>query len=333
MAEGLIMKLPVFQTFGNALGFAFTNFLTCFRLAWLPFTLLFATNQALQWFMLREFEGKFPMAHDMDQKDPTKVFQFVFDVWSRFASVEVAMLLLQALVIAAVAVSIHRVILFGDRREGSILNFSFGKTEFLYMLMAAAMALVVLSLLGGILAPAIYVAAKGDLNTFFAQFKDFPENMEHFVRSGQFGILAVAYGIAWLTVIFVSIRLAVWPPSVVATGSLSPSEPWSLMQGNVFRFIGLILLTGICIWIILGSIAVVAFTNGGLEAIKSLQVLDHQDPFEARRHMQETMLPYMPIIFVVGLTVYIFATSFGVALISYSYKALKGYDAASPISS
>ncbi|MEQ1752872.1 MAG: hypothetical protein ABL973_01925 [Micropepsaceae bacterium] len=325
------MKLPVFQTFSNALGFAFSNFFTCFRLAWLPFTLLFAVHETLQWFIAHEFEGKFPMTDVVNHKNPVAIFQFVFDVWSRFASVELAMLFLQALVIAAVAVSIHRVILFGERREGSVLNFAFGKTEFLYMLMAASMALIALSLLGSFLVPAVYVASNGNFETFFSQFSDFPNNMERFVRSGQFGILMFAYAAAWLLVIFVSVRLAVWPPSVVATGSLSPSEPWNLMRGNVLRFIGMLIVTLFFVWIIMACIGVVFMTSGGLEAVKGLQMLEHQNPFEMRRHMQETMLPYLPVIFVVGLIVYIFMTSFAVALISYSYKALRGYDAASPI--
>lgn len=66
------------------------------------------------------------------------------------------------------------------------------------------------------------------------------------------------------------------PPSVAATGSLSPSEPWSLMRGNVLRFIGLVFLCGFVLWILMAGTAIAIFSQGGLESIKALQSLDHQ---------------------------------------------------------
>lgn len=327
MAGGLTMKLPVFQTFGNALGFAFSNFATCFRLAWLPFTLLFITEQVVGWFFRREFMQHLPTRPE----DPRAIFQIFIEQWDRIATIQFSILLLQALVIAAVAVSIHRVILFGDRKEGSLVNFSFGKTEFLYMLMATAYALVILTILSSILVPTVYGLAGGDFQAFFAQFRNFPDNMKQFVGSGQFGVLMFAYIAAWIVAAYFMIRLAVWPPSVVATGALSPSEPWQLMRGNVLRFVGLIILTGIFMWIVMAALLATFMSQGGLEAIKGLQTLEHQNPQEMQENLLNAMHPYLPVIYVFGLMAYVFMTSLGVALISYSYKALKGYDAASPI--
>lgn len=325
------MKLPVFSTFGSALGFAVGNFLTCLRLAWLPVTLLFVVQQGVQWLVLEGFAGRMPDIVAAPKENPAAVFQMILSIWQTMAPIQLALMFLQALVIAAVAVSIHRVILFGDRREGSLLNFSFGKTEFMYMLMAAAMSIFVIAILASVLLPAVYVVANGDLQGFAEGFRRFPENIPELVKSGRFGILGVAYLLAWVLVIYFAVRLAVWPPSVVATGSLSPSEPWSLMRGNVFRFIALVALCVVVLWILMAGTAIAIFSQGGFEAMKSLQALDHQNPVELQRHMQEKLLPFLPVVYVVLLLAYTFVVSFSIALISYSYKALKGYIAAEPI--
>jgi hypothetical protein len=123
--------------------------------------------------------------------------------------------------------------------------------------------------------------ADGNPPGFIDGFRRFPDNVTELVRSGRFGLLGIAYLLAWLIVIYVSIRLAVWPPSVVATGSLSPSEPWSLMRGNVFRFIGLVLLCGIAIWILMAGTAITIFSQGGFESIKALKGYSAADPLPA----------------------------------------------------
>ena len=122
------MKLPVFQTFSNAFGFAVSNFFTCLRLAWLPLTLLFVAQQFVQWYLFDMLGTDIVVA---DDARPLAVFGRILEHWDRLAIVQVTMVLLQALAIAAIAVSFHRIILFGDRRPGSFINFSFGMTEFL----------------------------------------------------------------------------------------------------------------------------------------------------------------------------------------------------------
>jgi len=325
------MKLPVFSTFGNALGFAFGSFLTCLRLAWLPITLLLLAQQAVQWLVLDDVIGRMPDLRDVGRENPLAVFRIILNIWQQMAPIQIPLMLLQALVIAAVAVSIHRVILFGDRREGSLLNFSFGKTELMYMLMAAAMSIAGIAILASILFPAVYVVADGNLPGFIDGFRRFPDNVEELVRSGRFGLLGIAYLLAGLIVIFVSVRLAVWPPSVVATGSLSPSEPWSLMRGNVLRFIGLVFLSGGAIWILMAGTSIAIFSQGGFESIKALQSLDLQGPAELQQLMRERIMPFLPVFYVIVLLLYTFVISFSIALTSYSYKALKGYSAADPL--
>jgi len=325
------MKLPVFQTFSHAFGFAVTNFFTCLRLAWLPVTLLFVTQQVVQYFVLGMIG---PQVIDADEHRPLMIFRKLFEMWDRIAVIQISMLLLQALVIAAIAVSFHRLILFGDRRSGSLLNFAFGRTEFFYMLMAASMGLITIAILGVVLVPAVLFVAGGHVQDWFTQLVNITDKMDDsaaLMVLRQFGTLGFAYFVALLLAAYVLIRLAVWPPSVVATGRLGPSEPWSLTRGNVLRFIGLFILTGMVIWILLAALAVSVFAGGGFETLKGLKALDHQDPMELRRHIYETMQPWLPVIYIGILFAYTFFTSLVVGLISYSYKALKGYDANAPI--
>jgi hypothetical protein len=325
------MKLPVFQTFSHAFGFAVTNFFTCLRLAWLPITLLFATQQAAEYYVLGMFG---PHMMETDHEQPLIIFRKLFEMWDRIAILQVSMLLLQGLVIAAIAVSFHRVILFGDRRPGSLVNFAFGRTEFLYMVMAASMGLATIAIIGAILVPTVLVVTGGHVQDWFTQLINITDKVDDsaaMMMLRQFGSLGFAYFVSLLLAAYVLIRLAVWPPSVVATGRLGPSEPWSLTRGNVLRFIGLFFLTGMVVWILMAALALSVFAGGGFEAIKGLQSLDHQDPVELRRHMLETIQPWLPVIYVGILIAYTFITSLVVGLISFSYKALKGYDANEPI--
>lgn len=105
------MKLPVFSTFGSALGFALGSFLTCLRLAWLPVTLLFLTQQAVQWLVLDDMVGRMPDLKGVANENPLAAFQIILAMWQQMAPIQIALMLLQALVKVAVAVSIHRVIL------------------------------------------------------------------------------------------------------------------------------------------------------------------------------------------------------------------------------
>jgi hypothetical protein len=84
-------------------------------------------------------------------------------------------------------------------------------------------------------------------------------------------------------------------------------------------------------WIVMAALLATFMSQGGFEVIKGLQSLEHQNPQELQENLLNAMHPYLPVVYVLGLMLYVFMTSLGVALISYSYKALKGYEAASPI--
>jgi hypothetical protein len=70
-------------------------------------------------------------------------------------------------------------------------------------------------------------------------------------------------------------------------------------------------------------------------AVPAPQVLTAEDEKRNRERVREMVeqmsAPYAPLLWVIELIVYIYATALVVALVSYSYKALKGYDAREPI--
>lgn len=325
-------KLPVFRTFGNALGFTLWNFFTIFRLSWLPFAALFGTMYLVGYFaagaMTTGALGT-PVLNPRDLNE--NIVQFLL--------LESVMILLQAIVIAAVAVSIHRVILFGDRRPGSFFNFAFGITEFLYVMMGALTLLIFIAIMGALLTPVIYIVSQGDFAGFFKQFRNFPASMPGFVQSGEFVSLMLVYCLGGLVAFYFFLRLAVWPPAVVATKRLSPAEAWGLTRGNVWRLIGLFLLPVLLIWIVVipATASYWYYNSQELQAVHEVAPiagLPNPDPTAAKEaarrvmeHKMQSFQQFMPALWLAYLLFYIFFTGLSVAMLSYAYKALKGYEA------
>lgn len=324
------IKLPVLRTFANALGFAFGNYFTVLRLAWLPFTLLLATQLGLVWAIGLPAAGERVL-------NPTRVFEHLGDLFF----LQIVMWILQLIVLAAIAVSIHRVILFGDRRPGVLFNFAFGRTEFVYAVMALLWALMIAAILLAVLAPVVLVLSGGDLAGLIARVEEIARNWPRSAEQVRvaFGPLmgvGAAYFIAWIVVLYVSLRLCLWPPSIVATNRLSPAEAWGLTRGNVLRLIGLFALTLFAAYLIVGVIAGMALfgAHDRLVELPPPPALLMDDPAAVRKHIAErieALLPYWPVLWLIALLVYSFVVGLVVALISYSYKALKGYAAAAPI--
>jgi hypothetical protein len=316
-------KLPVWQTFANAAGFVAGNYFTLLRLTWLPFAALFAVTLLVMPYFTDELVRSIgPVRHD-----PTMIFRNI----DKFLFVELALGLLQAIVVAAVAVAIHRVILFGDRREGQYFSFAFGWTELLYVTMAALSFLGALALMAVVFAPAIALIAGGDIAGFFAQFKDFPTNIIAMVRSGAIGPLLFAYLVGWIVLLYFFLRLSVWPPAVVATRRLALIQAWRLTEGNALRMLGLFMLAIVALYVILIPFGIVAaaFMFTHREAFDAMH--DAGGPMEMQRMMRDAIGPYLPILATVQLLVYTAVTGMMVALVSFAYKALSGVAANEPL--
>lgn len=317
-----MQKLPVVATYANVMRFAFGRFLTILRLSWLPIALLLAAIAAyfaLQFSMIR---GRFP--HTMTEEDAAAGLQALVLSLEGMIVMQVTLLLLQAIAMSAVAVSIHRVILFGDTKPGVWFNFPFGATEIRFLAMGFLFALMTIGVIALLVGPVLLLVSGGDVVGFFA---DWPTKGQEVVRSGAFSALIGAYLIGWLTVLFLLVRLSVWPPSVVASGSLAPGEPWRLTRGNFWRLIGLFVLTGATLYALLIPF-MIAFAVFMITRLRDLPAQGENLPPEAVLEMLQPALPFVAAFY---FFLIVFVTGVTVALVSYSYKALKGYDARTPI--
>lgn len=309
-------KLPVFQTFSNAVGFVAGNYFTLLRLTWLPFLALLAVTL----FVTPYFTEEMLKTIGSNRHDLSPIWRNI----DKLLFLQISLGLLQAIVVAAVAVAIHRVILFGDRREGQYFSFAFGWTELLYVIMGALSLLGALALMAIIFAPIIALLSNGDFEGFFAQFKNFPENIKSMAQSGAIAPLILAYFVGWMVLLYFFLRLSVWPPAVVATRRLALIHAWRLTKGNALRMLGLFALGVASLYVIMIPLGI-AF---GMFMITHREMFDAMrdagGPMELHRMMRDSIGPYLPIVALVEVLVYTALTGLMVALVSFAYKALNG---------
>jgi hypothetical protein len=316
-------KLPVWQTFSNAISFVAGNYFTLLRLTWLPILAL----SAVTLLVMPYFTEEMLRTVGPDRHDPTMILRNI----DKVLFIQLAIGLLQAIVVAAVAVAMHRVILFGDRREGQYFSFAFGWTELLYVIMGALSVLGALALMAIVFVPVIALISRGDFADFFAQFKDFPANVIAMVKSGAIGPLLFAYVVGWIVLLYFFLRLSVWPPTVVATRRLALFQAWRLTEGNALRMLGLFALAVVALYVIAipFAIAAGAFMLTHREAFDAMR--DTGGPMEMQRMMRDVIGPYLPVVALVQLLVYTAVTGMMVALVSFAYKALNGIAANEPL--
>jgi hypothetical protein len=316
-------KLPVWQTFSNAIGFVAGNYFTLLRLTWLPFLALFGVTVLVTPYFTEEMLRTV----GPDRHDPMMILRNI----DKFLFIQIAIGFLQAIVVAAVAVAMHRVILFGDRREGQYFSFAFGWTELLYVIMGALSVLGALALMAIVFVPVVALISRGDFADFFAQFEDFPANVIAMVKSGAIGPLLFAYIVGWIVLLYFFLRLSVWPPAVVATRRLALFQAWRLTEGNALRMLGLFVLAIVALYVIAipFAIAAGAFMLTHREAFDAMR--DAGGPMEMQRMMRNVIGPYLPVVALVQLLVYTAITGMMVALVSFAYKALNGVSANEPL--
>ena len=314
-------KLPIAATYANVMRFAFGRFFTTLRLTWLPVVLLLAVIVAH--FGLQFWLMGVPFPHNMANADTPFGPPSGLDMNLMIAN-QVALFVLQLIAMSAVAVSIHRVILFGDTKPGVWLNFPFGATEIRFLAMGLLFALMTIAVILIVVSPVIVLLSGGDVVAFFEGFGT-KEKVEELARGGGIFALIAAYIAGWIAVLFMMVRLAVWPPSIVATGSLSPAEPWRLTRGNFWSLIGLFILVGVTMYAVMipFGIAMAVFMFTHMRDLPAGQI-----PPERLTEMFQTALPF---VFAFYFVLIVFVTGVTVATLSYAYKALKGIDAKDPV--
>lgn len=313
-----MVQLPVFRVFGNAVRFTLWNAFTIFRLTWLPIACLVAIG-ILPLVVGREVFFQF---YGLDDRtlDETDV--------SLFVGIQLALNLMQAIVMTSVAVAIHRVILFDERRPGHYFLFAFGKTEFAFFMMGVLTVTMVLGVFAAILGPIVYLLFGGDIAGAFEAFEK--RRAIPLEAVGGFAPLAAGYFACWIILLFIFIRLAVWPPSVVATNSVSPAEAWSLTRGNFWRFVGLFVLAGLAMYAVIIPIVVGAYLHHR-EFMMSREFFDATRNLEVREQVQLAIRPVLPTLAALYFLLVMYATAFLVAIVSFAYRALKGVEAGASI--
>ena len=234
---------------------------------------------------------------------------------------QVTLFLLQLIAMSAVAVSIHRVILFGDTKPGVWFNFPFGATEVRFLAMGLLFALMTICVICADRRAGAVPRERRRRHRLLQGLAG--EGHPSLIRNGGFFVLIGAYLAGWLTVLFFLVRLSVWPPSVVASGRLSPGEPWRLTRGNFWSLIGLFILVGVTLYALFIPFGIAAavfmFTQ-----MRDLQAQSADLPPEKVFEMVRPMLPFLAAFYFIMI---VFVTGVTVAVLSYAYKALKGVDA------
>jgi hypothetical protein len=314
-------KLPIASTYANVIRFAFGRFFTTLRLSWLPIVLLLAVigaHFALQFSMISGHIGPGGAA-----VAAIKTPGFGIDI-GLMVGMQAALFVLQLIAMSAVAVSIHRVILFGDTKPGVWFNFPFGATEVRFLTMGLLFGLMTVGVIALMVGPVLFLVTSGDVARFFANW---PESLQELARGGGIAGLIIAYIVGWVTVLVLFVRLSVWPPSLVASGRLSPAEAWRLTRGNFWSLIGLFILVGATIYamfIPVGiGVAVYMVTQIG-----DLPAQGRDVPPEKVFEMFRQALPFIAAFYFILI---VFVTGVTVATVSYAYKALKGVDAKTPM--
>jgi hypothetical protein len=151
--------------------------------------------------------------------------------------------LLSVVAVSIVAVAIHRMILFGDRRPGTYIYFAFGKVEALFIVLPLLIfiAAIILSI------PAGFAAASIDSDNPVIYF--------------------AAIAIPVMIVAFFSIRLSPLLPIAVVEERYDFRQAWDLTEGNFWRLLGTFILGWLPFIVILLGIG---FVVGAIAGTSSL---------------------------------------------------------------
>lgn len=310
-------KLPVFATFGRALWFVIGDLPAIVRLSWFPLLLVTVANYFVGLQMLDLTISVFEKTAAGAPPDPFAILRHPAYTSS------LAVALLQAVAVAIVTVALHRILLYGDRKPGTFIHFSFGKVELLFLLVPILLALAVVFfifvvMIGLAVATGVGVSASGMS----------PEQLEQWMRGSP--LVAGVLALLAVIVIYLAVRLHLVFPTMVVEQRMAISEAWDLTNGNFWRIVGLYILVflfavliGICVAIGISTMAGINFVppiTEGPEAINRHQLALIK--FERDNFVALTAIGYV-LNMLIG--------AFGVGLLSYSYKALRGLGATDTI--
>lgn len=199
---------------------------------------------------------------------------------------------------AIVAVALHELALFGDRKRATLLYMSFGRRELRFLLLAPAFGFAIVGLMMLFLLPA---------------------------GKNLMAYAGPAAAVAMIVVFYLSLRL--WPifPIIVVKNRFAFREAWTLTRG---RFWSLAALG------IVGMLPVLLVSWASEYALPDFQsVATASGSLGEKRRMLELAQAWLPLRSALDFTASILHTAVGVFLISYGYKALTGHTLEEPLPS
>jgi hypothetical protein len=313
----MMEPLPIFAIVGRSLWFVVANLFSLFRLTWLPCAALVAAGWGLAYAVVSQSPGL-----TFEKLDENDLFTY-----AAYTS-----LVLQGLALSVVAVQVHRIILFGDRRPNVYFAFPFGRTELLYVVMGAltyvALFVLLLIVILGVVAVVVAVSAGASVTEALAQqFSHYmaagkdAEPSAVFVAGAVFATIFV-----YVLIIWIMLRLTVWPPAVVANNRLALGEALGLTKGRVWALLGLMIASSLVFIPIFFALGFWAY-SAGLEGGENFFLVT------ALEGKVKVLLdgPVDPDLVVFDFAAQLLVTCYTVAILSFAYKALKGFDAERPI--
>ena len=305
--------LPIFGITGRSLWFVLANIFSLFRLCWLPLAMLIATTYA--------------MAYGIVEISPGKTIETVDEGAFLFATL--TEMILNGIVLSVVAVNVHRIILFGDRKPDVYFAFPFGRTELLYVVMGT-LTYLALVLLIGVIAYIYFImiglVPKGAALVIAAIVEAATEAAPKV--SPWIGVLTgVTLIVGYILSLWLMLRLTVWPPAVVANNRLSLGEALRLSKGRVFALLGLMIASFLAYLTVVFAFAViVGATAASTQTAENWLEILNSNALVTKVELALAGKPADPNAIVFELFYFLTATAYTVAILSFAYKALKGFD-------
>jgi hypothetical protein len=274
-----LLKLPVFATVSRAYSFLINDFSTILRLSWLPLLL----TSIVQYFAAQATYDSVVAAleaRDLAAGSGPRLWEMVSGLVGIAGT-------------AIVAVALHRVILFGDRKPGQKYYLAFGRTEALFVALPVAISL-------------FFVITS---YTFTAEQGAFLAALSLFLIFGFF---------------YVMVRMSLIFPVVVVQGRYDFGHAWALSRGNFWRLFATWIVSVTPLFIVFFFIAT---SLGGLRGVGAMfEALQSDDPtgaaLKAAVETAEAALS-LPMI-MLGFVFSLVSGAVGVAILSYAYKYLSG---------
>lgn len=285
---------------GRSIGFVVSNLFTLFRLCWFPIAVLLAAQAALGQALATIAGGT---SKDLLEASP-------FSEPATWLSA-----VLQTIALSVVAVRVHRLVLFDDRRPGHYFLFAFGRTEALYVAMVVLLIAGVFAILAGVASLVLVVNTRsvGEAGGDTGEFIETSLKLSLVVAS------------IFLSVWF-ALRMSLWPVVVVAKGGLAPVDAWRLTRRYATPLFWMFFIAQ---FVLMFALSIAAIVSGN-SALMSPAVFDRHLSFGG--WLNPNVLPYASSLTAERLAIdfglSFFVTAFMASLLSFTFLEVNQEQAA-----